>query len=63
MPPLLSQSPLANEAIICGQYIDIAMLVNIDAMPGGMPLLETLDATPANVPPGCASIGQIDWPS
>jgi hypothetical protein len=55
--------PLAIDAIIDGQYIDIAMLVNIFAMAGDIPLLPTtLDAAEANDPPGLASIGQMDWP-
>ena len=44
-----------------GQYIEIAMLVNRLAMPGEMPLVPPIcDATPAKLPPGCASIGQMD---
>ena len=62
-PLLFIQSPLANEAIIDGQYIDIAMLVNRSAMSGEIPLLPMLDAARANDPPGCESSGQIDWPS
>lgn len=55
--------PLAIDVTIDGQYIDIAMLVNIPAMVGDMPLLPAmLDAAEANVPPGRASIGQTDWP-
>jgi len=55
--------PLAMLAISWGQYIWIAMVVNIWAIPGDRPWLVTLAAAAAKLPPGPASIGQIDWPT
>ncbi|EUA20698.1 hypothetical protein I553_3022 [Mycobacterium xenopi 4042] len=57
--------PLAIDAIIDGQYIDIAMLVNICAIAGDMPFWPVMpDAAEANVPPGWAAwdrrTGQCD---
>src|SRR5882757_2532533 len=49
------------DAIMLGQYIEIAMLVNRLAMPGDTPLVPPIwDATEAKFPPGFASRGQMD---
>jgi hypothetical protein len=50
-------------AISWGQYVWIAIWVNIRAIMGDMPLPATLDAAAAKFPPGCESIGQIDSPT
>ena len=50
-------------AIASGQYICIAMVVNMLAICGDMPLLAMLEAAAAKLPPGWASIGQTDWPT
>ena len=46
---MLRKVPLPIDPIICGQYIEIAMPVKNDAMPGEMPLSATVVATEANV--------------
>jgi hypothetical protein len=49
------------DAIMLGQYIEIAMVVNRLAMPGDTPLVPPIwEATAAKFPPGWASNGQMD---
>ncbi len=55
--------PLAMFAISWGQYVWIAIVVNMRAIMGDMPRPATLDAAAAKLPPGCDSIGQIDSPT
>src|SRR5689334_23126851 len=55
--------PLAMFAISWGQYVWIAIVVNMRAIIGDMPRPATLDAAAAKLPPGCDSIGQIDSPT
>ncbi len=55
--------PLAMFAISSGQYVWIAIVVNMRAIVGDMPRPATLDATAAKLPPGCDSIGHTDSPT
>src|ERR1700744_3445099 len=55
--------PLAMFAISSGQYVCIAMVVNMPAIRGDMPRPATLDAIVAKLPPGWASMGQMAWPT
>lgn len=54
--------PLATSVIMLGQYIEMAILVNMSAIPGDMPLPLTRAAVAAKFPPGSASIVHTDWP-
>ena len=52
---------MASDAIIDGQYIEMAMLVNMLAIPGETPLVPPIwEATEAKLPPGFESSGQMD---
>ncbi len=61
---MLRNVPLPIEPIICGQYIEIAMPVKKDAIPGLMPLSATVGRDLARTfLPGSTSIGHTRSPS